>query len=464
MDLTVREFLSIKHCSFGFHGNPGILDEAVSGISIDSRKVSAGEIFFAIRGETHDGHDFIGAAFENNAQAAVVCKSWWTNCPAHLESNNFFVVEDTLAALQEAAHFYRGKFTLPVLALTGTNGKTTTKEMVATVLGQKHTVCKTRGNLNNHIGLPLSLFALDQQQEVAILEMGCNHFGEIARLCEIAEPQFGLITNVGHGHLEFFADLEGVAKAKAELFENLHPPGTAFINLDDPLISKYVPANLKSVTYGFKEEARVSGEVSGADEHGCFAFRVEKTPIRLNVPGKHNLSNALAAVAVGLEFGVSLSKIKQALENVALPGQRMEMFERNKVRIINDSYNANPDSTRASLSVLKQTQSTGKKIFVFADMLELGERATLEHAEIGKALKDYRVDVVLAFGEYAEAAVAAARKASKKIVAKHFSEKTALVKALKEQIKAGDVLLVKGSRGMKMEEVLQKLFAESKMP
>jgi UDP-N-acetylmuramoyl-tripeptide--D-alanyl-D-alanine ligase len=458
MDMKLTEFLAVKNCQFKYHGAPEKLDQEVSGVSTDSREIRPNEIFFALRGDLYDGHDFVSDVFRKNAAAVVVEKEWWRQHGSKFEHQNMFVVDNTITALQEAAHFYRNKFELPMLAITGSNGKTTTKEMVAAVLSELGHICKTEGNLNNHIGVPLSLFKLDKRHRASVFELATNHFGELARLCEIADPQYGLITNIGRGHLEFFGDLAGVAKAKMELFEYISPDGTAFLNIDDPWIVKLAPKFKKYVTYGFKDEAKVFGQFIGNDDMGQPSFKVQGVTIKVNLIGQHNLYNALAGVAVGLEFGISLNKIKAALENVKLPSKRMEVLRRKDIVVLNDSYNANPDSTKAALEVLSQMSTTGKRIFVFGDMLELGKAADAEHAKIGRSLKDSKVDVFLAYGPHSETAVHQAIKSAKKVTAQHFADKNKLISVLKGFIAAGDIVLVKGSRGMKMEEIIDALF------
>ena len=458
MDFRLGDFLLIKNCPFIFYGEPNSLDQEISGVSIDSRTIRNNEVFFAIRGATHDGHNFIQDVFGKNALAAVVEMKWWKRRPVEGDKQNIFVVENPLTALQEAAHFYRKKFDLPIIGLTGTNGKTTTKEMMAGALLALGAICKTEGNLNNHIGVPLTLFTLNNKHQALVLEMATNHFGEISRLCEISAPQYGLITNIGHGHLEFFSDLEGVTRAKMELFDHIHLGGTAFVNLDDPWIKKSTSQMRDKITYGFRDEASIFGEYLGIDDFGFPSLKVQNVVIKLNLPGQHNISNALAAVAVGLEFGVSLEKIKSSLENVKLPSKRMECLRRSNITVLNDSYNANPDSTKAALEVLSRMKTSGKKIFVFGDMLELGESALKEHENIGISLNSYQVDVFLAYGPNSEAAVEAAQKSRVKIFAQHFINKNDLVLTLKDLLKEEDILLVKGSRGMRMEQVLDRLF------
>lgn len=457
MDLILQEILNVKACPFEFVGDRRLLSRPAAGVSIDSRTLQAGEIYFALRGEHHDGHDFVQEVLQKGAAAAVAEKAWWSKQQDDFKEAAIFLVDDTLLALQELSHYYRLKFSLPVLGLTGTNGKTTTKEMIAAVLSELGSVCKTEGNLNNHIGVPLTIFGLEKKHRAAVVEMGTNHFGEIARLCEMAEPQFGLITNIGRGHLEFLGDLEGVARAKTELFNSLPADGAAFVNLDDPLIVKHTANQKNKITYGFTNEARFQAQRLAPDDFGFPRMQVEGEIFTLNLLGDHNLSNALAAAAVGLEFGVNLKKIKLALENVTLPGKRLEVTRRNNVLIINDSYNANPDSTLAALAILRDVKTSGKRIFVFGDMLELGEAAAKEHARIGQELQNYKVDVLLAYGPLTAETARAAKTSRRPIAAQHFSEKDDLIAEIKNQLAAGDALLIKGSRGMKMEDALEAL-------
>ncbi len=434
-----------------------MLSRPLAGVSTDSRKIGPNEVYLALRGEQYDGHDFVSECFDKGASAAVVEKSWWHLHSAKFTNRPVVLVENTLAALQTAANFYRRKFSIPLMGLTGTNGKTTTKEMIAAVLSEMGSVCKTEGNLNNHIGVPLTLLTLRPAHKSAVIEMGTNHFGEIARLCEIAEPQLGIITNIGRGHLEFLGDLEGVARAKMELFQALPSDGTAFVNLDDPMIVKHAPKRKNNITFGFNKAARIKGKSLEPDKQGFPRMQVEGQTFRLNLRGNHNLANALAAVAVGLEFGIGLKTMNAALENVTLPSKRLEISRWKNILILNDSYNANPDSTLAALAILRDAPISGKRIFVFGDMLELGEAGPTEHANIGESLPNFWVDVFFAFGPLSASAVEAAKKASAKITIKRFLDKKDLVGELKKLLVDGDALLVKGSRGMKMEEVLDKL-------
>lgn len=461
IDFNLKEFLSITKSSFELAGMDAAPDSSISGVSIDTRTLSPGNVYFAIRGERLDGHAYIAEAVQKKAAACIVDRRWWNEKTFDTKHSAFFIVNDTVTALQDMAHFYRNKFSVPVLGLTGTNGKTTTKEMMAAVLKNRGPVCKTEGNLNNHLGLPLTLFRLERSHTTAIIEMGTNHFGEIAKLSEIAQPQYGLITNIGHGHLEFLHDLDGVAKAKTELFDYLQPDGLAFVNLDDARLAKKARDIRKKVTYGFSENADVTATKQPPDDSGCAQMEVQGETVTLNVPGDHNLANALAAIAVGLEFGVEMSDIKKSLKRVELPAKRMEKTQINRVLILNDSYNANPESTLAALEILHSTPCEGKKIFIFGDMLELGASAEAEHAKIGRSLENYAVDVFFAYGPCAAAAVKAAGQRKGTMRAQHFETKPELTEELKALVQEGDLLLFKGSRGMRMEEVLENLWPKN---
>lgn len=461
MDLTFQEILEIDSCPADFSGALQLLEQSIFEICIDSRKAVPGALYIAIRGERLDGHQFTAEAFSNGCTAAIVDAEGFQSLGTLGESGNFFIVADTTRALQEIAHDYRKKFSIPVFALTGTSGKTTTKEMLGTVLSQKFNLLKTTGNLNNHIGVPLTLFQLSRQHEFALIEMGTNHFGEIKRLVEIAAPQYGLITNIGRGHLEFFGSVEGVARAKHELFDGLPPEGMAFINADDARIMQKTPNVKRKIYFGLKNQADIKGEIIRMNEEGVATFKVLNQEIRLTVPGIHNVYNALAALSVGLEFGMSIEQVKPMLESFRPHSKRMEVLNLGNLRIINDCYNSNPESLLAALDVLDRMFASGKKIAVLADMLELGDTAEYEHRNIGKFLTQLQLDHVLGFGPFTEALVQEARNHSR-IDARHFTEKAELVHYLKSLLSAGDLILIKGSRGMAMETVLEDLMADEK--
>jgi len=438
--------------------------KTIRGVSTDSRAVKEGEIFFAIRGNKFNGHDFVDAAFDKGAVIAVVEKEWFTQNADRFSNKPIVVIDNTVQALGELANIYRRKFDIPILAITGSNGKTTTKEMVAVVLSQKFKVLKTEGNLNNQIGLPLMLFQLNAKHEVAVLEMGTNHFGEIKSLCKIAEPTHGLITNIGCAHLEFFGNLKGVAREKADLFRwiaNLGTQGLAFVNTDDRLIVQHSKILKKKLSYGFNSRSDIVGKFLGMNQLSQPSFaiidkaRKRRFQVTLQIAGKHNIYNALAAATVGLEFGVRISSIKSALEHYAGSYQRMEVLKIDGVTILNDTYNANPDSTIAALDTLRNMQCDGKKIVVLGDMLELGARSSEEHKKIGLQVADFGFRYLLTFGPESKFTAEAAR--GKVRHAHHFEDKQSLSNQLCNIIEKGDIVLVKGSRGIKMEEVVNAL-------
>ncbi len=454
MNLLFKELLNIKNCQFEFKGKPEILQQAISGFCIDSRAIQPGEIFIAIKGEKFDGHQFIPDVITKDVQNFIVSKSWYETQKNEELIGNYFLVNDTLVALQEISRYFRLKFEIPVLALTGSNGKTTTKEMIAAVLSQKYNVLKNKGNLNNHVGVPLSLLEMTDEHEIAIIEMGTNHRGEIARLAEIANPTCGLITNIGPAHLEFFGSLEGVYQAKSELWQYLEKNGQiAFVNVDDKLLSKNLPSVTKVVTYGFENKAQVQGKFLGLDAEGRSSFSVNQIEINLGMVGMHNIYNALAAVTVGLEFDLNLNQIKVALEKFLPTSKRMEVIRKKGLVIINDCYNSNPESARKALLTLSQMETRGKRIAVLADMLELGDWGESEHQGIGEYVVSLgNIDHLLTFGPLSNLTTQQAEKLGLK-AAVHFDDKKELIKYLKSIIDEDDLLLIKGSRGMAMEEV-----------
>jgi len=438
-----------------FAGDAAQLTQRPAGLSTDSRQCRAGEIFVALRGEKFDGHRFVEQILATGALAAVVDKNWFES-QTHL-AGNFIVVDDTLLALQQIGQAVRKRWGKTVIAITGSNGKTTTKEMVASVLAQNKAVLKTTGNLNNHIGVPLTLAELQHSHDVAVIEMGMNHDGEIARLCEIAAPNLGLITNVGRAHSEFFKTLDGVARAKGELFEYLrHRDGIAFLNADDPKLKTVLPSGTKAISYGLHHAAQVQGKIAGVDENGCVTLAWKNQNIPLAIPGTHNASNALAAIAVGEYAGVAPEKIRVALAGTLPLAKRMQIFKRGAVTIINDSYNANPESMTAALEFLAALpiHGNGRRIAVLGDMLELGEAAPAAHAEIGALVQRLPIHAVFAYGPNMKHLVQALGATK---WAEHFEDKTRLSEEVGRSIRPGDVILLKGSRGMAMEEVVEHL-------
>jgi len=434
-------------------------DKKITGVSTDSRTMQPGDLFIALRGEKFNGHEFVEDAVIRNAAAVIVDETWKKEnleLSERLQSA-LVIVSDTTKALGDLANIYRKKFSIPVIAVGGSNGKTTTKEMISAVLRTTYSVLSTEGNLNNHIGMPHMLLRLTPKHDIAVVELGTNHFGEMKYLCDIVEPTHAIITNIGREHLEFFGDEQGVAKEETELFTAVASKGFAFINADDNSLVRAGKKVRRTLKYGVARKADVQARHVHADEEGrpVFELVVKKkvNEVRLSAAGMHNISNALAAAAVGVKFKVPMKEIISALEQHAGANKRMEVIKRNNITILNDTYNANPDSVLAALKTLQSMKTAGKKIVVLADMLELGGKAEHEHAKIGLAVSDLEFEYLLTFGALSRFT----HKASKLAFAEHFETKEALIASLKSQITPGDVVLVKGSRGMKMEEVTAQI-------
>ena len=457
MHLDALELLNIEHVNG--ENLDTLQGKKLKGVSTDSRTAKTGDVFFAIRGEKFDGHNFVQRAFSGGCVAAVV-EERFVASSSGVEKFPLILVKNSVHALGQFARLYRKKFDIPLIAITGSNGKTTTKEMITEVLGQKFTVLKTEGNFNNHIGVPQTLFCLEKKHDVAVIEMGTNHFGEIEYLCRVAEPTHGLITNTARAHLEFFGDLEGVARAKGELFQWLQPHGLGFVNADDPFVVQKARSLRRKYTYGFTgKRVNVKGRFLGLNEWVQPRFSFGGHPlskpfsVQLRTYGRYAAENALAAAAVGLHFGVSATKIKSVLENYRPGSKRMEVSKVHGVTILNDTYNANPDSVLAALKTLALMECKGKKIVVLGDMLELGEVSDREHRSIGREIQSLQLEYVLTYGSDASVIVAESHAP----YAFHFEEKSMLIAHLEELVAPGDVVLVKGSRGMKMEDVVSHL-------
>lgn len=458
MKLTKDEILRIQHkAAIGFEA----MRAAVTGVSTDSRNVKQGDVFLAIRGEKFDGHNFITTAVQSGASVVVVDRRWAEANQAMMVSLNApkLIVENTVLALGELARLHRRKWKIPVLAVGGSNGKTTTKEMIKQVLSEKFKVLATEGNLNNHIGVPQTMLRLDKSHTIAVVEVGTNHFGEIKYLAEILEPTHGLITNIGHEHLEFFGTVQGVAKAEGELFDWLRQnKGTALVNRDDTYLSR-ISKGMKSVGYGMTvKSVDVKGALAAFDEHACPRVTIKpkgkkSMVIDLKVPGEHNASNALAAAAVGIHFKVPGTKIQKALSSFGASSKRMEMFSLAGITILDDTYNSNPDSVVAALSTVRSINTSGKRIAVLADMLELGKEAMDQHRHIGRMVSRHNIEYLLTYGPLSKLTSDAAHTKFKA----HYDQKKKLCEYLAELLSEGDVVLIKGSRGMKMEDVVEFL-------
>ena len=458
--------MKIEECLKAIGGElvSGVGTKVFRGVSIDSRTLKKDELFVCIRGDRLDGHDFIEEA-QNKKAAAIILSNRSNEVSRRGEAPIVVRVDDTLEALQELARFHRGEMPVRVVGITGTNGKSTTKEMTAAITEKRLKTIKTKGNLNNHIGLPLNLFHLSKEDEVAILEMGMSAAGEIKRLAEIAQPQIGVLTNISEGHLVHLKTLKKVQAAKGELYDSLSEDGTAIVNADDPLVLELARSvRAKVVTYGVHNEADVKAEnISSMGQEG-FSLNVrffeENIPVCLPFLGECNIYNALAAIATGCSLGIASSDIQDGLRDAKLLSNRYEVVKHEGATIINDSYNANPRSMQEALKTLASYRCEGRRFFVVGDMLELGELAEDAHVRLGMDVARYSVDYLVVVGDLSAHVVksAVASGLNKKQTATTSDHKCA-VSFLKKHVRPGDCLLVKGSRGAKMEEVVDGFIA-----
>jgi UDP-N-acetylmuramoyl-tripeptide--D-alanyl-D-alanine ligase len=435
--------------------NPGAL--VVCGYSIDSRTVAAGELFFAVRGERLDGHDFVTAALERGAVAAVVSRALVATLPDAVLAVPLLITEDPLVALQALAAHVRRQWGRRVVAVTGSAGKTTTNDAVAAALAAKFTVLKSQGNLNNAFGLPLQLLRLEAEHEYAVVEMGMNHAGEIAILARIAAPDWGVVTNVGTAHIENFADGQaGIARAKFELVGALPLNGVAFLNCDDPYVSQFGRDFQGRVVYFGAGPCADPQYIDGTEDldglHLKFRAGKRKGKLTLHLLGAHNASNALAGLAVALEAGVGLDEAVAALESLTAGDKRGQVIEIDGVTILNDSYNSNPEALRSMIRTLA-ARPAGRRILVAGEMLELGEHGPALHAACGRAAAEAGLDLVVGVGGNAEHLAAAACAGG--VASLFLPDAEAAGRWLKQTLQPGDVVLVKGSRGVHLERAIE---------
>ncbi len=428
-------------------------DGALGPITIDSRKVVPHDIFIALKGENHDGHDFIGDSITNGASCVIASRAPQTQAE---KSISFLQVKDTTIALGEIASIYRRHYPIPMVGLTGSCGKTSVKGMIESICQQQGKTLATKGNFNNHVGLPLTLIRLDPSYQYAVIEMGASGIGEIQYLGGIARPNITLITNVRPAHLLGFGSLENVASAKGEIYEILPKEGCAILNVDEPFAHSWLPLikDKRTITFGIKNKAMVFA----SDIH-LEAFSVEFTlhienksaKVSITTPGEHTVMNALAAASAGHALSIPLDRIVKGLENFqGVPGRLRRFKGLSDAWVIDDSYNANPGSVNAAIEVLAHCE--GKKIFVLGDMAELGENAIEYHAQVGQQARQKGIDRLVAVGKLTEHAVKAFGEG-----ATFYQNKDELVAALKASLNSQTVILVKGSRSAKMEVVTNAL-------
>jgi len=431
------------------------LKEVAQGYSIDSRTVQPGDLFFAVKGERLDGHDFVHQALERGAVSAVVRKDQLARFSV---KTCLLAVDDTLVALQTLATAMRRLWGKPVVGITGSVGKTTTKEAIAHVLSSHYKVLKSEGNLNNHFGLPLMLLKLQPEHEIAVIEMGMSHAGEIAALAKIAQPETGVVTVVAPVHLEFFDSIAGIARAKYELIESLPASGTAVLNADDQYVSQFGrDFKGKVVLYGTRVPADVRGEniKSGGSEGSEFDVVVEGRREHAVLPlvGVHNISNALAAVAVSLDRGIKLSDAVATLATLKPADKRGQVVQVGNIRVINDCYNSNPKALEAMVEALAAMPAK-RRIVVAGEMLELGPAGESMHKSAGQHIAEKKLDMLLGVRGLAQSLVDGAK--AKGMRAEFVATAEEAGEWLAREARDGDVVLLKASRGVKLEKALQK--------
>ena len=429
-------------------------DDIAHGYSIDSRTVGRGELFFSVKGERFDGHDFVSAALENGAVAAVVRQD---QSHRYVGINRVLLVEDTLPALQTLATAVRKLWGKPLIGVTGSAGKTTTKEAIAHVLASKSRVLRSEGNFNNHFGLPLMLLKLQPEHDLAVIEMGMSHAGEIRALAKIAHPEIGVVTNVAPVHLEFFDSLAGIARAKYELIESLPSSGTAILNADDEYVSQF-GRDFKGrvLKYGIAANADIRAEnvqsrgAEGSDFEIVAAGARE--PARLPLVGEHNVLNALAAVSVAIACGMKIPEAVAALSTLKPAEKRGQVVQVGNITVLNDCYNSNPKALQAMIDALSAMKA-GRRILVAGEMLELGPAAEEMHRAAGKHAAEKKIDVLLGVRGLAQAMVEGAKATGARAEFVHTPEEAG--EWLSRETRDGDVVLLKASRGVKLEKALE---------
>lgn len=434
----------------------GSADTPLCNITTDSRKIEDGALFIPLEGEKFDGHEFIKAAFDMGAAAALTHKD--TDL---LLDKTIIRVEDTFKALHDIAVYYKKKYPVPTAAVTGSVGKTTTKDMLCAALGAKYNTLKTPNNFNNEIGVPITIFMLEAEHECAVIEMGMNHFGEIERLAEMGQPNVAVITNIGMSHIENLGSQEGIFKAKMEITKNFTKDNTLIVNGDDKFLSKTKGmGEYKVVYYGIEnpENDVFAKDIVNKGLKGIeFTAVVDGKDYRVEVTqsGVHNVYNALAAICVGREFGVPIEKAIEGILNCEYTSQRLEVVEMGGMQIINDCYNASPDSIRAALGVLKSAEMK-RKIAILGDVLEMGDYAGDAHYKLGKTVVENGVDMLITAGENAAQIAAGARDCGMENV-KSFPKTLDVCEYVKDILKDGDAVLIKASHGMHFEDVYKTI-------
>jgi UDP-N-acetylmuramoyl-tripeptide--D-alanyl-D-alanine ligase len=429
----------------------------IHGVSIDNRDELDGKLFIPIKGERFNGHTFVEEAFQKGAVASL----WEKNEPNPPQDVPLIMVEDTLVALQQLAESYRDELTIKVVGVTGSNGKTTTKDMMFSVLSTTYKVQKTEGNYNNHIGLPLTILKVDENTEVLVLEMGMSSRGEIEFLSKLAKPDVTIITNIGESHLQDLGSREEIAEAKLEITAGLKKDGALVFIGDEPLLQERVSRykEIKLISFG-QSEINDYYPIFVKQENAGTSFTTNKVtrPFFIPVLGKHNVYNALATIAAGQLLKVSWEDIIRGLSQLKITKMRSEIISGEKgSTIINDAYNASPTSMKAAVQLLQDLEGYKRKILVLGDMLELGDKEQEYHEETGSSIDAGKIDILYTFGRLGQFIAQGAKKNFSPERVKSYSDKEQLLQDLQHTVCDGDVVLVKASRGMKLEEVVDGL-------
>ncbi len=454
--MTIGEIIEATDAQIiSVDGLDGVVNKTISHITQNSKEVTNDSLFFAVQGERLDGHQFIQECFEKGVAACLSSKVF-----APKKGSVLLLVPDVKKALLKLAAYYRNKFDIPFIAITGSVGKTTTKDMVASVLAQKYDVLWTQGNYNNDIGVPLTLFRLEDHHEIAVIEMGMNHFGEIHALAQVVRPQLGLISNVGVAHIEYLGSREGILKAKCEIFDFIPEDGVAVLNADNDMLMTLdgkLPHRLR--WFGVENKKDVYAEnliLLGMEKTKCTIRTPEGSfDVIVPMPGEHMVLNALSAVAVGLEMGLSFEEIKAGIENFVPTKNRMNVMKLdNGITVLNDVYNANPVSVKASLNILENAD--GRKVAILGFMGELGEYAPQMHEEVGAYAAEKGIDLLFCIGRFNDKMEEGAINGGIKEVHHYDSQEDFWNEGL-AMLKKGDAVLVKASRSMALEKTVEKI-------
>lgn len=434
------------------------LDIVIAGVTIDSRKIEPGNLFVPFKGEKVDGHKYVEEAIKNGAGAAL----WQKDVPNPPQGLPLLIVDDCLAALQELARKYRKELSVKVVGITGSNGKTTTKDMTSSLLSLKYKVQKTEGNYNNHLGLPLTVLGLNEDTEIAVLEMGMSGRGEIEFLTKLACPDAVVITNIGESHLLDLGSREGIAEAKLEILQGLRKGGLAVLHGDEPLLMERIhqfKGDVQVQTFGRSDTNDLfPTEITQLEQGNSFKINASNKTFELPVLGTHNILNALAAMLIARYFSVSFEEITEGLKTTKLTNMRMELVEGKRgEKIINDAYNASPTSMMAAIELVSNLQGYERKILVLGDMLELGPQEEQYHLQIGEGLNADKIEFLFTYGQLGSHIAAGARNVLGDERVFDFLDKEELIQSLKKYLNGQTLVLVKASRGMKLEEVVKAL-------